>query len=129
MTMEAAPPRPPPDENPTWILAVAFAALVIALGTAMRVPSGPTKIITKRINVAKGRDATQSSLFQNAVSYSPSRAVDGNTSGSASAISSTEKNANAWWLVDLGDTYSIAEIKIWNREDCCQDRLKNFYVF
>ena len=31
-------------------------------------------------------------------------------------------------LVDLGQTRSISEIQLWQRGDCCQDRLKDFTV-
>jgi alpha-L-fucosidase 2 len=57
--------------------------------------------------------------------------VDGKTDGiwTNNSVSHTNNEASAWWLLDLGAVHSIAEIKIWNRTDCCPERLSNFYVF
>ena len=56
--------------------------------------------------------------------------MDGNTDGDYfnGSVSSTESEANAWWQVDLGDVYPINEIDIWNRTDCCADRLVNYVI-
>lgn len=82
----------------------------------------------RRPNLAQGKAATQSSTYESAVA---SRAVDGNTNGNYSAGSVTHTNStnNAWWQVDLGATYTIDSLQLWNRSDCCQSRLANFYVF
>jgi hypothetical protein len=88
----------------------------------------PTPAPTQRINVALDKNAKQSSTVLNALA---SRAVDGNTSGNYFAdnsVTHTDKTANAWWQVDLGAVHSIVQIKIWNRTDCCPERLSNFYV-
>ena len=79
-------------------------------------------------NVAQGQAVSQSSTYANA---SASRAVNGSTNGtfSANASSSTNSNTNAWWQVDLGATYALDSIQLWNRTDCCANRLSNFYVF
>jgi hypothetical protein len=72
--------------------------------------------------------ATQSSLFS-ATANSPSFAVDGITDGSTNiVVSCTLSEKNAWWQVDLGRAYSIEQIKIWNRTDCCSGALSNFDV-
>ena len=80
-------------------------------------------------NVARGKAATQSSTYSTA--STASRAVDGNTNGtfSAGGSSSTNNNTNAWWQVDLGASYALDSIQLWNRTDCCANRLSNFYVF
>ena len=41
----------------------------------------------------------------------------------------TNADANAWWQVDLGASANISSITIWNRTDCCMDRLSNHWVF
>ena len=81
-------------------------------------------------NVAKGKKASQSST---AYSSPASNAVNGNTSGkysrnSSNDITHTNDENGGWWQVDLGAIYDIDRIEIWNRTDCCWDRLKNFYV-
>ncbi len=86
----------------------------------------PAAVFTE--NVAKGKSATQSSDFEGAVA---ARAVDGNTNGAygAGSVSHTRSEANAWWQVDLGAQYAISRIRLWNRTDCCSDRLNNVDVF
>jgi alpha-L-fucosidase 2 len=79
-------------------------------------------------NLARGKSATQSSTSSGA---SASRAVDGNTNGtfSAGSVTHTNYDTNAWWQVNLGATYQLDSIQLWNRTDCCANRLSNFYVF
>lgn len=58
------------------------------------------------------------------------RAVDGNTSGnwSDNSVTHTEATPQAWWQVDLGAVHSIDFVKLYNRTDCCSERLSDFYV-
>jgi uncharacterized repeat protein (TIGR01451 family) len=78
-------------------------------------------------NLALGKTATQSSDNSGGVA---SRAVDGNTDGNWTngSVTHTYADNQAWWQVDLGAVQSIAGVKIWNRTDCCSDRISNFYV-
>jgi Domain of unknown function (DUF1929)/F5/8 type C domain len=77
-------------------------------------------------NVALGRPATQSSTLYTSAAV----AVDGNTNGNFAAASTThtENTFQPWWQVDLGSVQNLGSIKLWNRTDCCADRLSNFYV-
>jgi hypothetical protein len=79
-------------------------------------------------NVARNQTATQSTT---AFSGDASRAVDGNPDGnwSNNSVTHTDLNTEAWWQVDLGAVRPVEWINIWNRTDCCGDRLANFYVF
>ena len=36
---------------------------------------------------------------------------------------------NAWWEVDLGVPSTVNAIRIWNRTDCCENRLEDYWVF
>ena len=83
---------------------------------------------TTPTNVALGKTATQSSDY---LTYEASKAVDGNTDGDLNngSVSHTDNSGEKWWEVDLGELYFIDDIKIWNRTDCCSDRLSNYYVF
>lgn len=80
-------------------------------------------------NLAQGKTATQSSTL--APEYVASRAVDGNTDGNnlSKSINHTNYEVNPWWQVDLGSATAIESITLWNRTDCCGDRLTNFFVF
>jgi hypothetical protein len=79
-------------------------------------------------DLALGKTATQSST---AYSRPAANAVDGNVDGAYmnDSITHTDLNTNAWWQVDLGASASITSIRIWNRTDCCSNRLSNYWVF
>ena len=98
--------------------AISIQELVVAAVT-------PTQ--SKIDNVALGKDASQSSNYETNVA---SRAVDGNTDGNLAnnSVTHTQAGPSEWWLVDLGDNFSIKTINIWTRTDCCDWRLSNFYV-
>ena len=77
-------------------------------------------------NIALGGIATQSSEGWGGA---PGRAIDGNTDGFWATGTTTHTNgAPSWWGVDLLDTYDIDTIRLWNRLDCCSERLTNFTV-
>ena len=83
-------------------------------------------------NWAVGRAASQSSTGWGGVA---SRAVDGNTNGNFASNSVTHtagSESTPWWQLDLGSgiaTYGgpIDKIVIYNRTDCCIERLDDFY--
>jgi alpha-L-fucosidase len=89
--------------------------------------SSPVQLVLP--NVAVGKPATQVSLAWGGL---PQRAVDGNTGGSFDGDNSTSHTAEpsneAWWQVDLGGRFKIGSIEIWNRSDCCTQRLSNYWV-
>ncbi len=59
----------------------------------------------------------------------PQRGIDGNTDGQWGGGSVTHTNGEpSWWEVDLMDTYYISYMRIWNRLDCCSERLTNFTI-
>lgn len=92
----------------------------VALGAAL--PSSQT------VNLARGQTAVQSSTGWGG---SAGRAVDGNTSSvyNNGSITSTRSEASPWWQVDLAQSYALSHITLWNRGDCCAERLADFYVF
>ncbi len=79
-------------------------------------------------NLAYGKTASQSST---AFEGAPSRAVDGRTDGAFwnGSVSHTNTQSQPWWQVDLGQQSTVQTLEIWNRTDCCAERLANFYVF
>lgn len=76
-------------------------------------------------NLALGKAARQSSTFLDA---GAARAVDGNTGGvyGQGSVSHTQSDANAWWQVDLGLRANVDRVRLWNRTDCCTERLRAF---
>jgi hypothetical protein len=57
--------------------------------------------------------------------------VDGNTDGvfTDGHMSHTDLDFNAWWQVDLLQSYPIGTLNVWNRTDGFGERLSNFYIF
>lgn len=79
-------------------------------------------------NVAVGQDATQSSMYAQA---DAKRAVDGKTDGDyqKGSVSHSATQDNPWWEIDLGASYPIDRVAIWNRTDnSLEKRLNNFSV-
>ena len=78
-------------------------------------------------NIAKGKPTKQSGDFSSAFGLSKN-AVDGNTDGNwdGRSVTHTRYGKYPWWEVDLQDDFSIHFVKVYNRKDCCGDRLNNF---
>jgi hypothetical protein len=70
------------------------------------------QVISTGLNVAIGKDATQSSDFKGKAMFAASKAVDDNKN----SFSHTGRSeCGIWWEVDLGDSFPIESIKILNR--------------
>jgi hypothetical protein len=78
-------------------------------------------------SAALNKPATQSSTYSVAEA---SRAVDGNTDGNYwnGSVTHTNSEYQPWWRVDLASEIPIHDIVLFNRSDCCWDRLSNFHV-
>jgi hypothetical protein len=79
-------------------------------------------------NLALNKPASASSEF---FGTTADLAVDGNTNSDYPNIIHTrdEDGEDAWFEVDLEGVYNIRQINVWNRTDCCSERLTNFHVF
>ena len=71
--------------------------------------------------------ATQSSTGFSGVAE---RAIDGNTSGiwSHGSITHTGLTSQPWWSAELSSQANIEEVVLWNRTNCCSNRLSDFYL-
>lgn len=58
------------------------------------------------------------------------RAVDGNNEQAfgENSVTHTQVENYPWWQLDLGKPAMVGKIKIWNRSDCCGDRLEGAVV-
>ncbi len=83
------------------------------------------EVQVKPRNLALGRPVSQSSTTHNAVA---ARAVDGNTDGDffKGSVTHTGTEAQPWWQVDLGSVTDIGQVVLYNRTECCSERLTNF---
>jgi len=90
---------------------------------------GPAAPVQKGVHLLSQRKkASQSS---EGWSGRPSRAVDGNTNQryGHKSCTHTQRSGRPWWKVNLGKPYRVQKVQIWNRSDCCQNRLRNVEVF
>ena len=78
-------------------------------------------------NLAFEKPTSQSSIAFGGV---PSRAVDGNPNGNwgTGSVTHTNTEYQPWWQVDLQSVQPIGSVVLFNRTDCCADRLSNFKV-
>ena len=74
--------------------------------------------------------ATQSSTFSHSCKPNASKAIDGNSEGVFRwcSVTHTNQDAAAWWEVDLKVSSSVVSVVLFNRVDCCMNRLSNFNV-
>lgn len=79
------------------------------------------------VEVLNEMSATQSSTYgraENKQYFLADKAIDGNPD----TFSHTYSEKNAWWLLELPAAKEIGQIVIYNRKDCCKERLTNFKV-
>ena len=76
-------------------------------------------------NIARTGQATQSSVDYNSPA---AKAIDGNHNGSFASCSCTKSERAAWWELDLGAEFLIDSVAVWNRTDCCPERLDQLSI-
>lgn len=76
-------------------------------------------------SLAHGKPTSQSSTTWGG---DPARAVDGNTDGNYNrqSVTHTEDGLQEWWQVDLESIQAIGMVVLFNRTDCCDERLHDF---
>jgi hypothetical protein len=99
-----------------------YAPLIITFVALLSMLVVPAPLAAGTVNVAlqAGAVASQSSSYY--LVPDPRFAIDGNLSD----FTHTNNEQGAWWQVQLIQPYAIDTIVLWNREDCCRDRLSNF---
>jgi hypothetical protein len=82
------------------------------------------------VNVALSSLGGRASQSSNAHGHA-ANANDGNTDGNWSngSVTHTHHAGTSWWRVELPKKYVISNIKVYNRTDCCQQRIKDFLVY
>jgi len=89
---------------------------------------GPGK--KEDVNIASEGKASQSDNLSSKVGHAPV-AIDGNTDGRwtrGSVTHTKSKGKAAYWRLDFSKSYYVSTIRIWNRIDCCSDRLNGVIV-
>jgi hypothetical protein len=100
--------------------------LILTLGVTMLFT---TTHAMGQTNIALGKVTAQSADGTRPNGMASS-AVDGNTDGNFfnGSVTHTASMDYPWWRVDLGADHQIDEIRIWNRTDCCAERLNDLII-
>ena len=79
------------------------------------------------VELQKSASARQSSTYEKAEA---AKAIDGNTEQdfTKGSVSHTNEQKDPWFVVDLGGVKDISTVRLFNRGDCCGDRLKDAVV-
>ncbi len=99
---------------------LALSALAVVAGL---LPARAT-VVLNTISLTGGT-ATQSS---DPFGFAASRAIDGVKTGVNPDFSHTNNGANEWWRVTTPSAISADGIRVYNRTDCCSDRLNGAVV-
>jgi hypothetical protein len=73
---------------------------------------------------AAGWRATQNNVNHGGHAY---RGIDGNTNTkytSGQGCTHTNTSFKPWFAIDFGDSETINNVTLWNRADCCSERLR-----
>ena len=87
--------------------------------------SSGESLLTSNSIAAQSSDLACDSCVYDFDLFSMSNLIDGNTNGvwSGGSLFHSVEQTNPWVGVDLGLTATVSKIIIWNRTDCCQDRI------
>ena len=102
--------------------------MFVVVGTLLR----STRAASNLQNIAINKPTNQSSTFSS--HYRSDHAVDGNrnpfsSEGSCSSSTTDGSDLRPYWFVSLEDECSVDEVVVYNRRDCCSDRLTGIKVY
>jgi hypothetical protein len=117
------PITPPADNDKA--MPGRYVRLALKSGQTGFLTISEVEVFVGKNNVARSGKATQSSVGYNSPG---AKAINGNRDGSFASCSCTNEEKDAWWEVDLGDMFPIDSVAVWNRSDCCPERLDNISV-
>ena len=128
----AATPKSPAvdlDHQPDETLSTRFIRIQL-LSNQSFLSLAEVQALVGETNVARKGTATQSTT---AFEGPASLAIDGNTDGhyfNAKSTTHTAQQDRPWWEVDLGQSHTIEQIAIWNRNDTPEvgNRLKPYRI-
>jgi hypothetical protein len=77
--------------------------------------------------ISRGKYASQSSVGWDGTPNLANDGLYGQNYGQKTC-SHTNLEKNPWWKIDLGSNHNIESVKVWNRVDCCGERLNSLVV-
>lgn len=122
--IQAVAGKPAPSAQPT-IAHGRFVRVALPPGVSGFLTISEVQVFSGNQNVARAGTATQSSVDYNSPA---AKAIDGNHNGSFASCSCTKSEKDAWWEIDLGRELPISSVAVWNRTDCCPERLDRISI-
>ncbi|XP_019645259.1 PREDICTED: uncharacterized protein LOC109486004 [Branchiostoma belcheri] len=103
----------------------------IAIDDVQLHPGDCSLFVTPTATPTPFNGATQSSTYVHGPygPLGPDHAVDGIFITNVVNCTHTQKgDYPPWWKVDLGGSYTVSQVRVLNRGDCCGERLQNLMV-
>ena len=117
--------KPAPPAKPSKISG-RFVRIEAAKGHSGFITISEVEIYSAGKNIARAGTAKQSSDYNGA--SRAAKAIDGTNDGSFASCACTREQVDPWWEIDLGADQAIDHILIYNRNDCCPERLDHVLV-
>jgi hypothetical protein len=88
---------------------------------------GTMQAASAATNLALTGTASQSSTYPSGEAW---QAIDGNTNSAwfDGSVAHSGQQDNPWWQVRLAEDAAIDSVVLWNRTDCCSERLSNVWL-
>ena len=74
------------------------------------------------------KKARLSSVYDHSI-FPGEKCIDGIETGGQTNLCHTKKERYPFLVLEYDNPVKVSEVKIYNRDDCCGDRLKNLHVF
>ena len=117
--------KPPQPTTPSKVSG-RFVRIETAKGHSGFITISEVEIFSAEKNIARAGTAKQSSNY--GPGSAASMAIDGTNDGTFASCACTLEETDPWWEIDLGAVNSIDHIVVYNRNDCCPERLDNVTV-
>ena len=117
--------RPPQPAKPSEVSG-RFVRIEAAKGHSGFITISEVEIFSAGKNIARAGTAKQSSNYSGG--SAAGKAIDGTNDGTFPSCACTLEETDPWWEIDLGAVNLIDHILVYNRNDCCPERLDNVTV-
>lgn len=109
----------------------------VEVGDVIRIGEYGTSVFTLyNINVCVTRDpeiavnvAGSAMNFGEVSNYPYANCFDDNTNNFCHTPTGASQEDNPWFRVDLGSSHTVGSFRIFNRLDCCMDRIGNYEIY
>lgn len=125
LAYKAPAPKDKPKAYPESQTKGRFVRLALPPGQVGFMTISEVEIFSGGSNIARSGKATQSSVGYRSPA---NKAIDGNKDGRFTSCSCSNNEKDAWWEIDLGAEFPIDHVLVYNRNDCCPERLDNVFV-